>query len=225
MNDRIAERARTPRYTFAQVARMIGRPADTVRRWSVGNARTYQGKPRQDEPLIAMDGERGEGLPLSFLNLLELQMLSRYRDDAALQSIRPALAYTAQEMGEERPLLTVNFKVHGGELFTRFEETEGRKLLVNATRGGQVALSQIVEEATSNIDYDHETASRLWFRSRAHPMFVDLRVAAAQPITAETGVRLDAIWSRSAEGYRAEEIAYDTGATLDEVTAALAIAA
>lgn len=170
-----------------------------------------------------MDGTRDRGdLPLSFLNLLELQMLSRYRDDAALQAIRPALAYTARELGYERPLLAVEFKIRGGELFARYAESnDGHALFVNATRGGQVTLAEIVEEATSNIDYDDGTARRWWVRSRDVPVIVDTRVAAGNPITAKTAVRLDAIASRHRDGYLPDQIAYDTGAHEDEIAAAL----
>lgn len=74
MDDRIATRARTPRYTFAQAVPLVGRPVATVRRWSVGNRRKRDGRAVQDAPLLVIDGELGTGnLPLSFLNLLELQ--------------------------------------------------------------------------------------------------------------------------------------------------------
>jgi transposase-like protein len=78
MDQRMAERALTPRYTTSEAAALVGRRAETVRRWSFGHERTYKGKPRRDEPLIHADGERG-ALALSFLNLLELRMLSLYR--------------------------------------------------------------------------------------------------------------------------------------------------
>lgn len=227
MDARLAKRATSPRYTFTQAAALVGRPADTIRRWSVGNPRRYRDQHVVDEPLIEVDGERGAGkLPLSFLNLLELQMLSRYRDDAALQAIRPALAYAAAALHVPRPLLTVQFRVHGGELFTKFAETrESREILVNATRGGQVSLADVVAEATDNIDYTAETAHRLWPRTRRVPVFVDTRIASGQPITAETGVRVDAIVARADDGYERDEIAEDTGATRAEVDAALALAA
>ncbi len=218
----------TPRYTFSQAALLVGRRPDTIRRWSVGNPRSYQGQSVFDKPLIEADGVRHDGqLPLSFLNLLELQMLSRYRDDAALQAIRPALEYAAEALDQARPLLSVDFHVHGGELFTRFaaSRASGGELVVNATRGGQVTLAEVVAEATSNIDYDEGTAYRLWLRSRRVPVFVDTRVASGQPITSETGVRIDAIDTRHREGYRDEEIAYDTGANQEEITAALELAA
>lgn len=227
MHERLAERARAPRYTFGQASPLIGRPVNTVRRWSVGNARKRDGRAVRDAPLIGIDGAVGPGgLPLSFLNLLELQVLSQYRDDdASLQAIRGALRYAAEQLEVERPLLHVAFRVEGGHLFHEFAETEGgRTLAINASRGGQLALEDFVAGITGDIEYENDLARQWWFLGREHPMLVDTRVAGGQPITARTGVRLDAIASRQREGYSVAEIAQDTGAETDEVEAVLLVA-
>jgi len=57
------------------------------------------------------------------------------------------------------------------------------------------------------------------------PLLVDLRVAAGRPITADTGVRVDAILARHNDGYKPAEIAEDTGATTREIEAVLTHAA
>jgi uncharacterized protein (DUF433 family) len=225
MDKRIEERALTPRYTIGEAALLVGRRADSVSRWSFGHERNYKGTRTRDEPLIPADGERG-GLALSFLNLLELRMLSRYRDGAALQAIRRALVYVGKELGEERPLMTRQFQVHGGELLTKFAETDDGALLLNASRGGQMTVETLIENAswTKDIDYEDESARGWWFKTRAVPLLVDTRVAAGRPVTAETGVRLDAITSRHRDGYSNSEIERDTGATPTEVVAAILVA-
>ncbi len=219
------ERARTPRYTIPVAAELIGRPAETVRRWSLGHRRSYQGRPAIDQPLISADGKPDDGDVLSFLNLLELRMLSRYRDKAALQAIRRALSFAADQLNEPRPLISVEFRVRGGELFTRFAETaDGRELLLNASRGGQLTAEQFaatVSEVTEDIDYDQDVSRRWWFKSRSIPIFVDTKVAGGHPITAETGVRVDAIAARHRDGYSAAEIEHDTGASQSEIVAAI----
>ncbi len=222
----MAERALTPRYTTSEAAALVGRRAETVRRWSFGHERTYKGKPRRDEPLIHADGERG-ALALSFLNLLELRMLSLYRGDAALQAIRRALEYVGRELGEARPLMTRRFHVYGGDLLTKFIETKDGALLLNASRGGQLTAEKLVEITlwTKDIDYEDDSARRWWFKSRAVPLVVDTWVAGGRPITAQTGVRLDAITARHDEGYSNSEIERDTGAREAEVVAAITLAA
>lgn len=220
---RIEQRARTPRYSFREAAALVGRPSNTLRRWSIGNQRRQGGELVVDEPLIAIDGERGAGLPLSFLNLLELRMLSSYRDGAALPAIRSALDYAARELGEPRPLIALRFKVLGGRLFTRFAGTpSGRELLLDASSGGQIAFDELVRTVTDEIEYEDEMARRWWYHSRSVPLLVDTAVASGHPITAETGVRVDAITSRLRDGLTAAEIADDTGAQPAEVGAVAA---
>jgi uncharacterized protein (DUF433 family) len=229
MDERLAQRARTPRYTIAEAGPLVGRPAETVRRWSLGHRRRYNDLPKEDAPLIAIDGDPGKSRTvLSFLNLLELRMLSSYRDEAALQAIRRALDFAGTELKESRPLLSRRFHVLGGELFTKFAETEdGRQLLLNASRHGQTTLATLIESLamTGDLDYENETAYRWWYRTREEPIIVDTRVAAGHPITSETGVRVDAITSRSQSGYTAADIEQDTGATAHEVESVLRLAA
>jgi uncharacterized protein (DUF433 family) len=223
MDARIEQRALTPRYTISEAAMLIGRRPETVGRWSFGHERRYKGQPRRDEPLIPADGARG-GLALSFLNLLELKTLSMYRGDAALQAIRRALEYVGKELGEQRPLMTRQFHVYGGDLLTKFIETDDGAMLLNASRGGQLTAEKLVEGTlwTRDIDYDEdERARRWWFKTRAVPLVVDTRVAGGHAITAGTGVRLDAIATRHREGYSNDEIKHDTGATEAEVVAAI----
>lgn len=226
MDQRMEKRMLTPRYTISEAAALVGRRPETVRRWSFGHERSYKGEPRRDEPLVPADGERG-GLALSFLNLLELRTLSIYRGDAALQAIRRALDYVGSELNETRPLMTRRFHVYGGELLTKFIETEDGALLLNASRGGQLTAEKLIESAlwTKDIDYEDDSARRWWFKSRAVPLVVDTRVAGGRPITAETGVRLDAITTRHDEGYSNSEIERDTGAREAEVVAAILLAA
>jgi uncharacterized protein (DUF433 family) len=154
-------------------------------------------------------------------------MLSLYRGDAALQAIRRALEYAGNQLGEQRPLLTRRFHAYGGELLTEFAETADGETLLNASRGGQLTTRDLVESAlwTRDIDYEDDSATRWWFKGRAVPVVVDTRVAGGRPITAETGVRVDAITSRHHEGDSNDEIERDTGAREGEVIAAIMLAA
>jgi uncharacterized protein (DUF433 family) len=223
MDRRLEERATEPRYTITRAAELVDRPANTVRRWSLGHRRKYHGEVKIDEPLITTDGSAA--LPLSLLNLLELQLLSEYRSEAALQAIRRALAFVAKELKQPRPLISVEFRVRGGELFTKFGETREWDVLVNASGGGdQVVLEKLadrVQVITSDVDYDPDILRRWWFKGRSVPLYVDTRVAGGLPITSGTCVRLDAIAARHADGYSNEQIQKDTGATETEIVAAI----
>jgi uncharacterized protein (DUF433 family) len=221
MDGRIAERAREPRYTLPEGASFIDRPTSTVRRWSLGNARTRKGVTRWDEPLIQVDGASGDLIILSFLNLLELRFLGSYRRRVPLQAIRRALDYAAQELGEERPLLTAEFKVHGKSLFLRFAEQTDDAYLVNASERGQLAWPAALDEFIQAVDYEQNSAVRWWPLGRGRPVIIDTRLNGGLPSTAETGVRTGAIAVHRREGLEVAEIAEDVGARTREVEAAL----
>lgn len=222
MHARIADRAREPRYSIPEAASFIDRPSSTVRRWTLGNIRTLRGAKRRDEPLIRIDGEPGD-LPLSFLNLLELRFLAGYRARVPLQSIRRALDFAASELGEERPLLSVDFKVHGKSLFLRFAAEGGDPYLLNASRRGQLAWPAALDEFIESVDYDERerSAFRWWPLGRAEPVIVDTLLNGGLPSTARSGVRTYAIAMHRTEGFGVTSIADDVGAAPDEVRAAL----
>ena len=100
---------------------------------------------------------------------------------------------------------------------------------VRLIRAGRVRVNgRVVNDArarvprTAHVSVDDEdVVRRWWFKTRSVPLLVDTRVAAGHPITANTGVRLDAIASRHRDGYSAREIQDDTGATETEVVAAI----
>ena len=219
---RLAERAREPRYTLQEASAFIDRPTSTVRRWALGNVRRRQGQVRRDPPLIKIDGDLNV-LPLSFLNLLELRFLGSYRNRVPLPSIRRALDYAADELREERPLLTVDFKVYGKSLFLKFVEEGGDQYLVNASRRGQLAWPESIEDLLRAVDYSEEenAAYRWWPLGRNIPVMIDTRVNGGRPTTSLSRVRTEAIAARRAEGLADPAVADDVGASVDEVRAAL----
>jgi uncharacterized protein (DUF433 family) len=219
MHRKFATRALEPRYGFPEVAHIVGKRTDTVRRWSVGHTRTYKGKPANDKPLIHCDGD--DKLPLSFLNLLELRFLAGYREGTSLPAIRRALDFAAQSLGVERPLLEVDFKQRGRELFLEFAEND--PYFVNASRGGQFAWPTEAEDLVESLDYDESerAAYRWWPLGKQTPVLLDTRVNAGRPSTAESGVRTIAIATRKKAGWKPADIAADVAASIDEVKAAL----
>jgi hypothetical protein len=222
VHPRVAERAKEPRYSIPEGAAFIARPTSTVRRWTLGNPRrTQRGKATRDEPLIRVDGGAADPIPLSFLNLLELRFLAAYRQRVPLQSIRRALEFAASELGVERPLLTLDFKVQGKSLFLRFADED--EYLMNASRRGQLAWTPALDDFMATVDYDERerTAYRWWPLGRNEPVIVDTLLNGGLPSTAFAGVRTNAIAVHRREGLDVSDIAYDVGATEREVHAAL----
>ena len=222
IHPRVAERAKEPRYTVPEAAEFIGRPSSTVRRWALGHARTHRGRSRRDKPLIRIDGVKGDSIPLSFLNLLELRFLASYRQRVPLQSIRRALDFAGSELGIERPLLSVQFKAQGKSLFLRFAEEGQDVYLMNASNRGQLAWPVALDDFIESIDYEQQTAHRWWPLGRTEPVIVDTFLNGGRPSTALAGVRTQAIAvQRGTEGLSVPAIADDVGASEVEVRAAL----
>jgi uncharacterized protein (DUF433 family) len=213
------ERATQPRYSFAEASRLIGRRAGTLRRWSLGNDRVYRGAHRHDPPLIRIDGLTGEDEPpLSFLNLIELRFLASWRERGmTLPYIRDALAYSAEQLGAARPLLDLDFKLQGKELFVRY----GSQML-NPARKGQLQLAwpDAADALFESLDYEEEAVFRWWPLGRQEPITVDTRINGGRPTTVTTGVRTVAIATRVREGWSRSEIQEDTAANSAEIAAA-----
>jgi len=223
MHPRIAERAVEPRYSIPEAASFIARPPSTIRRWAIGHTRKHRGQTRRDEPLIIVDGDASDAIPLSFLNLLELRFLATYRSRVPLQSIRRALDFSAVELEIERPLLSLEFKVHGKSLFLRFASEGDDSYLMNASRRGQLAWPSALDDFIASVDYDERerSAYRWWPLGRDEPVIVDTLLNGGIPSTALSGVRTNAIAVHRGEGLGLSEIADDIGASVAEVGAAL----
>ncbi|MGI8439987.1 MAG: hypothetical protein ACR2NV_07300 [Thermoleophilaceae bacterium] len=224
IHPRFAERAVEPRYGFAEAASLTRRPAQTLRRWALGNRRRYLDHHRTDDPLIAIDGSLADGLPLSFLNLLELRFLSSYRSSVPLPAIRRALDYAGEQLGVERPLLRSDFAARGRELFLSFAEGSDKAYL-NASRQGQVAWPEDATAFLESLDYDGDerAAFRWWPLGKDAPVMLDTRLNAGHPSTATTGVRTGIIAARVSRGWSAEAIAEDVTTTVEEIRAAVAL--
>jgi hypothetical protein len=223
VHPRIAERAIEPRYSIPEAASFIDRPTSTVRRWAVGNVRKHHGVTRRDEPVIVVDGDLADAIPLSFLNVLELRFLAAYRQRVPLQSIRRALDFAGSELRVERPLLSLDFKVHGRSLFLRFAAEGDDPYLLNASARGQFAWPAALDAFIESVDYDERehSAYRWWPLGRDEPVIVDTLLNGGIPSTARSGVRTNAIAVHRGEGLAVPEIAEDVGAGEDEVRAAL----
>jgi hypothetical protein len=224
IHPRIARRAVEPRYSIQQAAWFIEKPTSTVRRWTIGNVRKQRsGGSTVDEPLISADGSPHGAIPLSFVNLLELRFLAAYRSRVPLQAIRRALDFAAKELEVERPLLHLEFKVHGQSLFLQWASDNEPQYLMNASFAGQLAWPSTLDEFIASVDYDEQerSAFRWWPLGRDQPVIVDTLLNGGIPSTAFSRVRTNAIAVHRGDGLDVPEIADDVGASETEVLAAL----
>ena len=162
MDKRIEERA-----LIRPVTRSAGgtarRPsARRASRWSLADERNER-EPARDTSRDPADGERGG--PRRPSSTCSNRGRVQIRDGAALQAIRRALVYVGKELGEERPLMTRQFQVHGGELLTKFAETGDGALLRRLARRPDT-VETLIDNAswTKDIDYEDESARGWRFR-------------------------------------------------------------
>jgi hypothetical protein len=88
---------------------------------------------------------------LSFWNLAELHVLAALRKyhQISPQRLRRVIGYLEDTLESEHPLLTARMLTDGVNVFI-----EHTKALVNASKGGQLALRQLIEAHLERIDQD-----------------------------------------------------------------------
>jgi uncharacterized protein (DUF433 family) len=167
-------------------------------------------------PLIARDDL--EGGYLSFLNLVEAHVLASIRRTHAVQlpKVRRALDYVQKTLGVRRPLIEQAFSTDGLDLFIeRYERT------INASRGGQEAMKEIVGAYLERIERDvtgipvrlypftRQSSSDESLRDDPRVIVMNPAVCYGQPVVRETGIPTIEIYQRYKAGDSIRELARD----------------
>ncbi len=204
-----------PVYTAAEAARYTKTSAPSIGRWRAGYLYPTASGDRRSEPLTS---GADKGL-LSFNDLLEVAMVAAARRAVPMRSIRRAVDSAKELYGVERPLLLVEFKHDGRDLFTR--EQEGRDhRVVNLSRKGQTAWDHI-EDVLEDLDYENGVALRWYPAGRQRPIVIDPQVSFGRPYILKRGISTDAIRSRFQAGESLEDIADDLDVSESEAQEAI----
>jgi uncharacterized protein (DUF433 family) len=199
---------------------LAGVPASTLRSWVHGRSFPVRGGVRQSAAIIRLPrSSRGF---LSFTNLVEAHVLSamRRRYELKLDAVRRAVAYLRRELGVDHPLATEKFKTDGVDLFVDRVEK-----LVNVTRGGQLAMRDVIDASLDRVEYDRAgRAMRLFPIVRREAsnddryIVIDPRRAFGRPVISGTAVPVDDIAARFGEGDSIPDLArdYDVEAAMVE---------
>jgi uncharacterized protein (DUF433 family) len=203
-----------PAYRASEAAHILALPFGTVQAWCFGHDyRHADGRPKRFKRVIEPADARHK--LLSFANLCELHLLGviRRRHRVTLPQVRQAVDYMRERMGEDRPLLSSEFKTNGVHLFV---ERAGQ--LFNVSQQGQQALREDFAQALSRVDYDQRgVAVRLFpysapaARSAGQPpaVVVDPLRSFGRPALVDVYVRTDVIAERFDAGDSIEEMAGD----------------
>lgn len=222
-SEKIDRLRRTPAYPFVEAAHYLSMPVSTLRSWCVGQDYKINGKTRRFQPLIELDGKKGEGL--SFLNLVEAHVLAaiRRKHDIPLPKVREALAFMQKRMKSLRPLLERSFQTDGVSLFV-----EELSSLVNVTHEGQIEMRELLLAHLHRIERDSAGLpirlfpfTRTGTQEREAPVQVDPTIAFGRPSLRGRAVPTSVLADRFKAGEPMTELASDFDVTVDVIEDAI----
>jgi uncharacterized protein (DUF433 family) len=186
----IDERLELPLYGLSEAALYLRVPIKTLEYWAFGRGRVA--------PLISET--RKHPRAFSFMNLLECHMLASMRTlyNLRLPKIRQAIAHLNKTSGFRHPLIEQ-------PLFTNRVDVLIKEIgrFVNLSRGGQLAIPEIVEAHLERVEYNKALGALKFYpfvreRSATEPKFIVINPALGfgKPVIAGTGISTAVIASR-----------------------------
>jgi uncharacterized protein (DUF433 family) len=171
----------------------------------------------------AQDGAIGK-LLVSFLELVEIMIASRFRNDDRLKldRIRRAHEYARKEWNVPFPFASLDFRAFGGHLMHQFEDDQPGPGHMAFDMHGQWALPGVVQEQLDTLVFepDDKFASRWYPYGLNAGIVIDPHLAAGRPIVEGTRVPVSAIWERFEAGESIRALCLDYGlksSTVEEV--------
>jgi uncharacterized protein (DUF433 family) len=198
-----------------EAARYAGVPLATLRRW-VGE--------RKDSPGVIELPQGSEG-PLSFYNLVEVFVLGalRRQHDIPLQQLRKDMEELKRLRPDvSHPLADLDLSTVGRDVFIN-----SSSYLTNVSRGGQLAIVDLLQPFVERVEKSPSGAVRLFPVTRPEPgksprlIAIDPRVAFGRPVIAGTGIPTAVIHERWKAGDSVAALAEDYDRTPDEIEEAL----
>jgi uncharacterized protein (DUF433 family) len=184
------ERLELPLYGISEAALYLRVPITTLEYWAFGRGRVA--------PLISVAQKHPRAF--SFMNLLECHMLASMRTlyDLRLPKIRRAVAHLNKTTGFKYPLIEQPLFTNRVDLLIKEIDR-----FINLSRGGQLAIPEIVEAHLERVEYDKALGSYKFYpfvreRSAAEPKFIVINPALGfgKPIISGTGISTAVIASR-----------------------------
>jgi len=205
-----------PAYTLAEAATIVDVPKSTLQKWVKGRSFPTKNGVRCSEPII-FTPEPGF---LSFTNIVEAHVLAALRrEKVALEKIRTAVHFVEHRLKIPHALAREKFQTDGVDVFVERLET-----LINASRDGQCAIRQVIDEHLRRVEYDKGRVVRLFplYRKEApRVVVVDPRRAFGRPVLVGTSVPIADIAARRRLGDTIRQLAQDYEVTPAEIKEAL----
>jgi uncharacterized protein (DUF433 family) len=213
-----------PAYEVSEAARYLHLPQRTLANWAgKGQVRVL---------------EMASNRHLSFATLIDAHLISSMRRAPyviPLQRIRKALDVLRKETGKPHPLIGVEFKTDGKDLFIEAIESDKSSKemhLINLSTGGQKSMREVLDLYLSRISYQADVADVFYpFTSKeisedeGKIVAISPRIGFGRPVIASTGVRTSAIIDRFRRGESIKSLSRDFGSDEHEIEVAIRLAA
>lgn len=214
-----------PAYGLTEAAHLLSLPVPTLRSWVKGRPYPTASGQRQSGAVIGPADP--EGRYLSFTNLVEAHVLSAVRREhrVKFRQVRNAVEFLRQRFRSQHPLADHQFETDGVDLFV---ERLGGQLL-NASRGGQMAVRELIEMHLRRIERNPQGVPIRLFpfthsqpgRDARGPIVIDPELAFGRPSIRRLGVPTAIVAERYKAGDTVDGLAADYDATREEIEEAL----
>jgi uncharacterized protein (DUF433 family) len=212
-----------PAYGVAEAAHYLLVPRATLRSWVAGTSYGSGGERRFFKPVI----QPAATLPvaLSFINLIEAHVLAaiRRKHRVDMPAVRRAIDFLKKEFGSQHPLADHKFETDGVDLFI---ERYGQ--LMSVSRGGQLAVRQLLEAHLRRIEWDTRGIpvrlypfTRIGEIEQPKNIVIDPFISFGRAVISGTGVSTGLVVERFKAGESADELAEDYGCDRDKIEEAI----
>jgi uncharacterized protein (DUF433 family) len=212
-------RLRLPTYTLNDAARYARVHPNTLRYW-------FYGRPASEvrhraRPTVK---EKERGVALTYLQLIEVAVVSAVREYLSLKEIQRTHDYMAQTLRSEFPFAEYRFKTDGAHLLLALDQVErvpNVNALIITNRAGQETWTHLVRERLDEFIYedDHGLAIRWRVGGQQSNVVIDPRISFGAPMI--RGIPTWAVCGRWKAGEDIPDIQDDFGLDESEVRDAL----
>lgn len=177
-----------PIYSVSEASRLASVPENTCHRWLKGYTYRDRRGNRAFRPPVSTTLRPVAGA--SFHDLVELAAIGAFRRRGySLSLVRKVVNYCREQLGIERPLVSLQFKVDGEHIFIH----EASYLLEVGRIPGTRAWSEILEPFLDTLEYIDGVAATWWPLGKSRPIKIDPAYGFGLPVLDGYGIRTDVL--------------------------------